>query len=50
MSPAGLGNKNDCAGEGQEQFTRPDSVYNGSGEFDPSLAQMKNYAASTVKL
>jgi hypothetical protein len=22
-SPAGLGTKNDCAGEGQQQFTRP---------------------------
>jgi hypothetical protein len=22
MSPAGLGTKNDCAGEGQQQFTR----------------------------
>jgi hypothetical protein len=22
-SPAGLGTKNDCAGEGQNQFTRP---------------------------
>jgi hypothetical protein len=23
MSPAGLGTKNDCAGEGQQQFNRP---------------------------
>jgi hypothetical protein len=28
MSPAGEGTKNGCAGEGQEQFTRPaDSIF-----------------------
>jgi hypothetical protein len=25
-SPAGPGNRNDCAGEDQQQFTRPDSM------------------------
>jgi hypothetical protein len=26
MDPAGLGTKNDCAGEDQQQFTRPDQT------------------------
>jgi hypothetical protein len=26
MSPSGLGSKNDCAGEGQQQFARPDQL------------------------
>jgi hypothetical protein len=27
MSPGELGAKNDCAGEGQQQFTRPDNQH-----------------------
>jgi hypothetical protein len=32
MNPVGLGTKNDCAGEGQQQFTPP----------DPSVAKSEN--------
>jgi hypothetical protein len=37
MRPSGLGNKNDCAGEGEQQFSRQTELnYNGATNTAPT--------------
>jgi hypothetical protein len=37
MSPAGLGAKNDCVDEGQQQFTLPDPTWKVGDQFFPEV-------------
>jgi hypothetical protein len=51
MSPVGLGTKNDCAGEDQQQFTRPtDHPYEMDEGAKPEILQTNDaLPPSTIK-